>query len=95
MSTRDKSYDAVAIAALADPIEAAAFIEAVIELNDSAALLLALRQVANAHGMAETARRAELGEKTLFHVPSENGNPALATVHKALHALDLRLSVRP
>ena len=39
-------------------MEAAAFLGAVIELDDPAALLLALRQVANAHGMADVARRA-------------------------------------
>ena len=53
------------------------------------------RQVAKAHGMAEVARRAELGKKTLFKALSENGNPTIATVHKVLHAVGLRLSVTP
>ena len=77
------------------PVEAAAFLEAVIEMDDPAALLLALRQVAKAHGMAEVARRAELGEKTQFKALSENGNPTIATVQKVLHAVGLRLSVTP
>ena len=54
-----------------------------------------LRQVAKAHGMAEVARRANVGEKTLFRSLSENGNPTLSTVHKVLHAVGLRLSVTP
>ena len=95
MNARDRSYDESLNTALLDPVEAAAFLDAVIELDDPAALLLALRQVADAHGMADVARRAELGEKTLFKALSENGNPTIATVHKVLHAMGLRLSVTP
>ena len=95
MNARDKSYDESLDAALRDPVEAAAYLEAVIEMDDPAALLLALRQVAKAHGMAEVARRAELGEKTLFKALSEKGNPTIITVHKVLHAVGLRLSVTP
>ena len=55
------------------------------------ALLVALRQVAKAHGMAEVARRANVGEKTLFRSLSENGNPTLSTVHKVLHTMGASL----
>ena len=95
MNARDKSYDDSLTAALRDPIEAAAFLDAVIEMEDPTALLLALRQVARAHGMAEVAKRAEVGEKTLFKALSENGNPTIATLHKVLHAVGLKLSVTP
>ena len=47
-----------------DPAEAAAYIDAAMELDDPAALLVALRHVASAHGMAEVARRADVGDKT-------------------------------
>lgn len=90
---RDKSYDESLKESLKDPIEAAAYVEAVMELDDPAALLVALRHVANAHGMAEVARRADVGDKTLFRALSENGNPTISTVHKVLHAVGLRLSV--
>jgi probable addiction module antidote protein len=92
---RDSSFDDCVVKAMKDPAEAAAYIEAVLELDDPAALLVALRQVAKAHGMAEVARRADVGEKTLFRALSENGNPTLSTVHKVLHAVGLRLSVTP
>lgn len=92
---RDASYDDYLTQSLTDPQEAAAYIDAAMELEDSAALLLALRQVAKAHGMAEVARRAEVGDKTLFKALSENGNPTLDTVNKVLHAVGLRLSVAP
>jgi probable addiction module antidote protein len=92
---RDKSYDESLTAALTDPAEAAAYIEAVMEMEEPAALVNALRLVANAHGMAEVARRADVGEKTLFRSLGENGNPTLATLQKVLHAVGLRLSVHP
>ena len=92
---RDKSYDDYLAQSLTDPSEAAAYLDAVMEMQDHPALLLALRQVAKAHGMAEVARRAEVGDKTLFRALSENGNPTLDTVNKVLHALGLRLSVEP
>ncbi len=92
---RDASFDDYLTEALKDPAEAAAYMEAVMELDDPATLLVALRQVAKAHGMAEVARRADVGDKTLFKALSENGNPTLSTVHKVLHAVGLRLSVTP
>ena len=90
---RDASFDDYMTESMKDPAEAAAYIEAVMELDDPAALLVALRHVAKAHGMAEGARRANVGEKTLFKSLSENGNPTIATVHQVLHAVGLRLSV--
>ncbi len=90
---RDKSYADSIGQALTDPVEAAAYLDAVMALDDPAALLVALRQVAKAHGMAEVARRAEVGDKTLFKALSDSGNPTLATVTKVLQAVGLRLSV--
>ena len=87
---RDRGYNESLSESLKDPHEAAAYVDAVLELDDPAALLLALRQVAKAHGMAEVARRADVGDKTLL---SENGNPTVFTLHKVLHAMGLRLSV--
>ncbi|TCP19107.1 addiction module antidote protein [Simplicispira metamorpha] len=92
---RNVSYQGYLLESLKDPAEAAAYVEAALELDDPAALLLALRQVAKAHGMAEVARRADVGEKTLFRTLSENGNPTIATLHKVLHAVGLRLSITP
>lgn len=90
---RDKSYNDYLTESLSEPSEAAAYLDAVMEMEDHAALLLALRQVAKAHGMAEVARRADMGDKTLFRALSDNGNPTITTLHKVLHAMGLRLSV--
>ena len=80
---------------LKEPEEAAAYLDGVLELEDPAALLLALRQVAKAHGMTEVACGADVGDRTLFRALSENGNPTLDTVTKVLHAVGLQLSVTP
>jgi probable addiction module antidote protein len=92
---RDLSYEDGLLPMLKDPAEAAAYVEAVLELDDPAALLVALRQVAKAYGMAEVARRADMGDKTLFRALSEDGNPTLSTITKVLHAVGLRISVVP
>jgi probable addiction module antidote protein len=92
---RDVSYEDTLLPMLKDPVEAAAYVEAVLELDDPAALLVALRHVAKAHGMAEVARRADMDDKTLFRALSEDGNPTLSTISKVLHAVGLRLSVVP
>ena len=94
-TSRDVSYQSYLVESLKDPAEAAAFIDAAMALEDPAALLQALRHVAKAHGMTEVARRAELGDKTLFKALGEQGNPTLETVTKVLHAVGLRLSVAP
>ena len=92
---RDVSFEETLLPMLVEPAEAAAYIEAVMELDDPAALLAALRHVNQAHGMAEVARRADMGDKTLFKALSAEGNPTLATVHKVLAAVGFRLSVVP
>ncbi len=92
---RGASYTHWLKESLKDLKEAAANIEAAIELEDPAALLVALRHVAKAHGMAEVARRADVGDKTLFKALSDKGNPTLETVNKVLHAVGLRLSLAP
>ncbi len=77
---RDVSYQDYLLESLQAPLEAAAYVEAVLELDDPTALLLALRQVAKAHRMAEVARGTDVGEKTLFQALSAHGNPTLLTL---------------
>lgn len=86
---RDVSFDDYMVESMKDPNQAAAYIESVIELDDPAALLKALRHVAKTHGMAE------LGDKSLFKAFNETGNPTVDTLSKVLQAMGLRLSVVP
>ena len=91
----DASFEDYMVNTMKNPVEVAAYIQAAMELDDPAALLVALRQVAKAHSMAEVTRRADVGDKVLFKTLSPDGNPTLTTLHKVLHALGLRLSVVP
>ena len=80
---------------LTTPQDRAGYLEAVAELGDAALLRTALLDVARAQGMADVARRAGLGEKTLFKALGKNGNPTLDTITRVLGALNLRLEIHP
>lgn len=80
---------------LATPKDRASYLEAVAELGDAALLRTALLDVARAQGMADVARRAGLGQKTLFKALGKNGNPTLDTLTRVLGALNLRLEIHP
>lgn len=89
-------YEAWLTARLKDPAEAAAYLEAVIEEGDQAALMLALRQVAQAQGgIATVARRANLAREATYRMLSEAGNPELRSLQAVLAATGLRIAVRP
>lgn len=81
---------------LSDPTQAAAYVEAALEAGDSRVLMLALRQVAQAHGgIAKMAGRAGLTRESTYRMLSENGNPELKSLTALLAAAGLRLSVKP
>ena len=81
---------------LKDPAEAAAYLEAVIEEGDQAALMLALRQVALAQGgIATIARKAKLTREATYRMLSGSGNPELRSLTSVLRAAGLRLSLKP
>jgi probable addiction module antidote protein len=89
-------YEPWLIEQLKNPAEAAAHLEAVIEDGDQAALMLALRQVAQAQGgIAEIARRAKLTREATYKMLSKSGNPELRSLNAVLRATGLRIAVRP
>ena len=90
-----RPYEAILQEDLKDPAEAAGYLAACMEDEDPAVFLLALRQVATAHGISAVARKTRLGRESLYKALAESGNPELRTVRKLLHAMGLRLSVQP
>ena len=81
---------------LKKPGEAAAYIEAVIAEGDQAAVMLALRQVAQAQGgVAEIARKAKLTREATYKMLSKTGNPELRSLNAILAATGLRIAVKP
>ena len=93
MSRLTKSYRESLLQALQDPQAAAEYLTAALEEGDSAAFLLALRDVAEARGMSTLAAKAQLNRENLYRMLSEHGNPQLDSLTALLDALDLRLAV--
>ena len=80
---------------LQKPRQMAAYLDASLELGDRAALLLALRNVADAVGVAKLANWANLNRVNLYRMLSDTGNPRLDSLESLLDALGLRLAIAP
>jgi len=90
------SYQEDLIEALKDPAEAAAYLNAAIEDGDREVFLLALRNVAQAHGgMTSVANKAHLNRESLYRMLSKKGNPEIKSIFTVLHAVGLRLTIQP
>ncbi len=92
---RSQPYQKSLIAALTDPLEAAAYLNAAIEEGDKEIFLLALRNVAEARlgGMSKLAEASGLNRESLYRMLSGKGNPELKSLDRLLHALGLKISV--
>ncbi len=75
---------------LRDPAYAADYLTAAAsEGRDE--LLLALRDVARAHGMTLVAKQAQRGRESLYKALSKGGNPGLETILSVLDAINVKL----
>ena len=73
-----------------------AAMESLVDPDDRAAGLLALRTVAEAYGgLGAVAAEAGISRETLYRTLSAKGNPTLKTLLAVLKAVGLRLSVEP
>ena len=93
MNAAVASYEEGLHQALLDPAEAAAYLDAALEEGDTQGFLLALRDVAEARGMATAARAANLNRENLYRMLAANGNPQLSSLNALLHSLGLRLAI--
>ncbi len=80
---------------LADPKEAAAYLNAALKDGSQEVFLLALRDVVAARGLARVARDTSLNRENMYRILSEKGNPQLSSLKALLHSLGLRLAVEP
>jgi len=77
-----------------DPEFAAEYLKAALEDEDEPrVLLIALRHLAQAQGVARVARAAGVERESLYRALSERGNPRLSTLFAVTKAVGLRLSV--
>ena len=73
----------------------AEYMTAVLETDDPDLLLLALRDVARAKGMAQVAKDAGLGRESLYKALAPGAKPRFETVIKVARALGLRFTAQP
>lgn len=77
-----------------DPEYALEYLRAAIEDGDEPrVLLVALRQLAKAHGISDVAKRANLKRESLSRALSSSGNPRFSTIVAITRALGLTLTV--
>jgi probable addiction module antidote protein len=92
---RTRSFDNLLAKTLNTPQDMAAYLDPTLAEGSEEDFLLALKDVAGLIGMSKLARDAELGRESMYKMLSESGNPKLDSLMAVLHALGLRLSVRP
>ena len=96
MARKTTTYQEDLIEALKDSREAAAYLSAAMEEGDRAVFLLALRNVAEAHGgMQAVAGKANLNRENLYRMLSKKGNPEIKSIFNLLHSMGLKLTVEP
>src|SRR3989337_3323987 len=96
MTKKITTYQEDLIEALKDPVEAAEYLNAAIEDGDKEVFLLAMRNVAQAHGgMAAIAKKADINRESLYRMLSSTGNPELKSILNILHTVGLKISIEP
>ena len=89
-----KKYHDSLISALKNPREAAGYLNAALEEGDRDMFLVALKNVAEAHGgMTKLSRRLKLNRPNLYKMLSKKGNPEIKTLVHILNDFGLRLAV--
>jgi probable addiction module antidote protein len=96
MAKRMTTYQEDLIESLKNPREAAAYLNAAMEDGDRALFLLALRNVAEAHGgMSAVSQKAQLNRESLYRMLSKKGNPEIKSIFTLLDSMDLKLTIEP
>jgi len=94
-TVKAESYRESLLEALRSPDEAAQYLNACLEDGDARVFLLALRDVAEAHGgIRALSRTSRLNRESLYRMLSKAGNPSLDSLAAVLNACGLRLAVQ-
>lgn len=97
MARRTVPYEEILYQDLQDPEEAAAYLNAALDDESekgSETFLLALRDVAKAHGIGRIAQDTRLSRESLYRTLSRKGNPRFSTLEAVLESLGLKLTVQ-
>jgi probable addiction module antidote protein len=95
MPKRVTDYRQTLLQSLADPAEAAHYVNAAIEDSDDTMFLTALRDVAEAKQMSAVAKGAGIARETIYRMLSPTGNPTHRNLKGILNFLGLQLGVFP
>jgi len=91
---RLRSYREDLLKRLRDPQYAAEYLAQLLAEKDSAAFLIALKDVVEAGGgVSALAGRVGIKRPSLYKILSKEGNPTLATLQEMLKPLGLRVSI--
>lgn len=91
---RDLPYEDFLDETLQDPDEAAAYLDACLESGDPNVFLLALHDIARAHGgIAKLAENAVLNREQLDRILSDSGSAELKNLEALLGVMGFRLSI--
>jgi probable addiction module antidote protein len=94
LTVKTKPYRESLLESLKNPEEAAHYLNACLEDEDPRVFLLALRDVADAHGGIRTlSGNARLNREGLYRMLSKSGNPSLYSLAAVLNACGMRLAV--
>jgi probable addiction module antidote protein len=95
LAVKTEPYRESLLESLRNPEEAAQYLNACLEDEDARVFLLALRDVAEAHGgIRALSRTAHLNRESLYRMLSQSGNPSLDSLAAVLNACGMRLAVQ-
>ncbi len=93
MTKASRPYKQELLKALQDPEEAVEYLNVALEENSNEVFLIALRNVAEAHGIARLAKESDLNRESMYRMLSKQGNPQLSSLTAILDHLGLKLSI--
>ena len=96
MARKMRKYEEDLTTRLKDQDYAVEYLNAVLEDDgddQQERFLMALKDVAKAHGVANIAHDSKVTREALYRILSDKGNPELATLLSVLSALGLRLNI--
>jgi probable addiction module antidote protein len=94
MPKRTSDFREDLLADLADPAEAARYLNAALEDSEQM-LLVALRDVAESRQMSRVAEQAGVAREALYRMLGQNGNPTYTNLMGILKALGLKIDFAP
>lgn len=96
LKKKSKDYEVDLVEQLKDAEFAIEYLNASLEDAEAGSderFLIALRQVAKAHGMTTVSEKAGVARQAMYRALSDSGNPELSSLRAILNALGLRLAV--